>query len=276
MRSPAEVVDVSVASAETKAAGSFVKLAILGFLAGAFMGFVGQGSTMASFNLLADPDTYGLGRLVAGTVFPVGLILVVIAGGELFTGNTLMVTAALKRRITWARLLRNWGIVYLFNFFGALTIALLMMASGLFDSGDALFGAVTVKVAAGKTSLSFGAALASGILCNWLVCLGVWMAYATDSLAAKCLAIFFPVWLFVTSGFEHSIANMYYLCSGFLAKARYGDEAAAIGVSEEALAGLDVAGIVGNLVPVTLGNIIGGCLFVGIAYAVAQNKLRRG
>ncbi|MDR1815477.1 MAG: formate/nitrite transporter family protein [Clostridiales Family XIII bacterium] len=266
------MVEASVAVAKAKAAGGTVKLLVLGILAGAFIAFAAQGSNMGAFNLLADPATYGLGRALAGAIFPVGLMLVVIAGAELFTGNTLMIGAVVKREIKLTAMLRNWGIVYVANLAGSLLIVWLIAASGQLHGGADLLGAVTIKIAAGKTALSFGSAFSLGILCNWLVCLAVWMAFATGSMTGKIFAIFFPIWLFITSGFEHSVANMYYIPAGIVAKGHEAYVAAAqgIGVTDAALAGLSWQGFfVNNLIPVTLGNIVGGCVFVSLAYVVA-------
>jgi formate/nitrite transporter len=273
-----EIFETSVAVAKAKAAGGTAKLVVLGILAGAFIAFASEGSNMAAFNLLADPETYGLGRAVAGVVFPTGLMLVVIAGAELFTGNTLMVGGVARREISLVSMLRNWGIVYVSNLAGSLLVVYLIATSGLLHSGGDLLGAVTIKIAAGKTALSFESAFALGILCNWLVCLAVWMAFATTSMTGKIFAIFFPIWLFITSGFEHSVANMYYIPAGIVAKSTeaYVAAAQAIGVKDAALDGLSWHGFfVSNLIPVTLGNIVGGCIFVSLAYYLAyreQNK----
>ena len=221
---------------------------------------------MAAFNLLASPDTYGLGKCLAGAIFGTGLMLVLLAGGELFTGNTLILAAVCDKRVKLIHMLRNWVIVYFGNFVGALLIAYMMNISGLFDSGAGLLGGVTVKIAAGKTSLSFVKAFVLGIMCNWLVCLAVWISYGADTMAGKILGIFFPIWLFITSGFEHSVANMYYIPAGIMAK---GNEtyAALSGLSSEALAGLNIQNLLlGNLLPVTLGNIVGGAVIVGFGY----------
>lgn len=269
---PAEILDVSIETSVTKAGGSFGKLFVLAFLAGAFISFAAEGSNMAAFNLLASPDTYGLGKLVAGIVFGTGLMLVVLCGGELFTGNTLIIAAVADKRVTIGKMLRNWIVVYAGNLAGALFIACLMNYSGLFSSGVAMLGAVTVKIAAGKVGLSFGQAFVLGIMCNWLVCLAVWLSFGADTMAGKMLGIFFPISLFVTSGFEHSIANMYYIPAGIIAKAN--DTFAALsGVSAEALANLNwVSFFTANLIPVTLGNMVGGCIFVAMAYFYAYKK----
>ncbi|MDR1953070.1 MAG: formate/nitrite transporter family protein [Clostridiales Family XIII bacterium] len=260
---------------ESKAGSGFVKLAVLGFLAGAFIAFAAEGSNMAAFNLLAVPESYGLGRTLAGTVFGVGLMLVVLAGGELFTGNTLMIGGVIRSRITVSSMLRNWLIVYVANFTGSVFLAWLMYHSGLFHSGGDVLGAVTIKIAAGKVGLPFARALILGVLCNWLVCLAVWLSFGADTMAGKMLAIFFPIWLFITSGFEHSVANMYYVPAGIFAMsdAALTEAARSIGVTSEMLDTLNWPGFLAhNLLPVTIGNIIGGGVFVSVAYLLAFRR----
>jgi len=270
-----EIFEVSVGVAKAKAASGAGKLIILGILAGAFIALAAQGSNMAAFNLLASGDTYGLGKALAGAVFTVGLMLVVIAGAELFTGNTLMIGGVVRREITLGAMLRNWVIVYASNLVGALLITCMIHWSGLLHSGGDLLGAVTIKIAAGKTALPFESAFVLGILCNWLVCLAVWMAFATTSMTGKIFAIFFPIWLFVTSGFEHSVANMYYIPAGIIASGTdaFVEAAQKIGLTDAALDNLNWHGFfINNLIPVTLGNIVGGCLFVSLAYYLAYKK----
>lgn len=249
-----------------KAALSSVLQFVLGILAGAFIAFASEGSNMAAFNLLADPDTYGLGRCLAGVVFPTGLMLVVLAGGELFTGNTLMSITLVQRRITLRSMLANWFWVYLGNFVGSLMLAYMMTESGLFKSGGGLLGGVTISIASGKVSHSFTTAFFLGVLCNWLVCLAVWLAYGAKDMTGKILGIFFPIWLFITSGFEHCVANMYYIPAGILAKSNPAWLAAS-GLPDSAIEALTWTNFFyANLLPVTLGNIAGGGLFVGMAY----------
>lgn len=264
--SPAEICVFTEETGCKKAFLSIPNMIVLGILAGAFIAFASEGSNMAAFNLLAFPETYGLGRCVAGVVFPTGLMLVVLAGGELFTGNTLMVIALVRRRIGLSALFRNWFWVYLGNFIGAVFLAHMMTYSGLFNNGSALLGGVTIKIAVGKVSLSFLSAFYLGIMCNWLVCLAVWIAYGAKDIAGKILGIFCPIWLFITSGFEHSVANMYYIPAGIMAKANPA-WAAASGLSAGALDSLTWTSFaINNLAPVTLGNIVGGLGFVGMAY----------
>ncbi len=258
---PAETAAAIVDAGRVKGDRSFSSLLILGILAGAFIAFAGQGSSMASFNLLAQPETFGLGRCLLGSVFTVGLMMVVISGAELFSGNTMMCLAVMQKQTTLVKMLRNWAVVYIGNFLGAVLIAWMVSVTGLWESGGQALGMMTVKIALGKVNLSFGAALISGILCNWLVCMAVWFATGADTVLGKLAACFFPIWLFATSGFEHSIANMYYITAGLLAKPLYG-----FFFSAEEMALLNWESFfLSNLLPVTIGNIIGGGLFVAIA-----------
>ncbi len=270
--SPAEILDFTIGVARVKTQSSFVKLLVLGFLAGVFIAFASEGSNMAAFNLLAKPETYGLGKAMAGAIFGTGLMLVVLAGGELFTGNTLILAAVCDRQVTVGKMLRNWAIVYAGNLIGSVFLAYLMASSGLFGSGAQMLGAVTLKIAVYKVNLSFMQAFYLGIMCNWLVCLAVWLSYGATEMAGKILGIFFPIWLFITSGFEHSVANMYYIPAGLLIKANSAFVELA-GVSAAELSRLTWPGFfIYNLLPVTLGNIVGGGLFVGIIYWYVYKK----
>jgi formate/nitrite transporter len=271
-RTPVEILafsgDVGVAKTQRK----IPSLMILSFLAGAFIAFAAEGSNMAAFNLLANPETYGLGRFLAGTVFTAGLMMVILAGAELFTGNMLLIIPVLDRRVTVGQMLLNWLMVYIGNFIGSVLIARMMSMSGLFASGNGLLGGITIKIAAGKTALPFLPAFLLGIMCNWLVCLAVWASYSARDVAGKILIIFFIILLFVISGFEHSVANMYYIPAGIFAK-QNPQWLAASGVSAQQLAGLNWLNfVVKNLIPVTLGNIIGGSAMVGALYWLALRK----
>lgn len=266
---PAEIAENTVQVGIKKANTPIQHLLLLGILAGAFIAFASEGSSMAAFNLLAQNDTYGFGKALAGAIFGTGLMLVLIAGGELFTGNTLMMIATLERKITVFQLLNNWFWVYIGNFVGSVLIAYMMNVSGLFNSGANVFGGMTIKIAAYKVGLSFRQAFVLGIMCNWLVCLAVWMCYGAKDISGKILAIFFPIWLFITSGFEHSVANMYYVPAGIFAKAspELVEAARNLFVSAEKLTNLTWGNFfLHNLLPVTLGNIVGGACFVGAAY----------
>lgn len=269
---PAEITDYIIKIAEDKTSGSFMKLLILSILAGAFIAFAAEGSNMAAFNLFAEPTTYGLGKVLAGAIFGTGLMLVVLAGGELFTGNTLILAAVCEKKIKVNKMLRNWSIVYIGNLLGSLLIAYMMANSGLFSSGADMLGAVTLKIAVYKVNLTFTQGLFLGIMCNWLVCLAVWLSYGAESMTGKIFAIFFPIWLFITSGFEHSVANMYYIPAGIMAKANPSFVELSH-LSQEAINSLTWSSFfIQNLIPVTIGNIIGGGLFVGMSYWYTYKK----
>jgi len=264
-----EILEKVSDSAVPKATSNIWKLFILAVLAGAYIAFGGEASTMASFNLTSDPATVGLGKLVAGCVFPVGLMLVLLCGGELFTGNCMMVVGAADKKIKFSGIIRNWIIVYIGNFVGAMIIVLFINYTGQLDAGGGLLGAITVKTAISKVSLDFGKAFVLGIMCNWMVCLAVWMATGAQSTVSKIFSCFFVIALFVMSGFEHCVANMYFIPAGMVA------------ASNEAyvqLLNLDPSCLtignlfIKNLLPVTLGNIVGGSIFVGMVYWLAHKK----
>lgn len=272
---PPEITDITIENARKKASMPVRNMLLLGIAAGAFIAFAAEGSNMAAFNLLARPETYGLGKVLAGAVFGTGLMLVVIAGAELFTGNTMMIAGVLDRQIKMSAMLRNWVYVYLGNLIGSLLIAFMMTRSGLFDSGAAMLGGMTIKIAAYKVGLSFAQAFILGILCNWLVCLAVWMASGAKDVTGKIFAIFFPIWLFITSGFEHSVANMYYIPAGIMAKSNpvWADAAVSLGLNPGKLEHLSWAGfLIDNLIPVTLGNIVGGGLLVAGIYWLVYKR----
>lgn len=248
------------------------KLLILSFFAGVFIALAAQGSSFAAANLLANKDTLGLGKLVQGLTFTPGLIFVILAGAELFTGNCLMITAFLDKKVCLKEMLKSWILVYLGNFIGCIFVAFLLSISGQWLLGDGLVGIRTILIAKSKIDLSFGQAFVLGILANFLVCLGVWMSLGAKSYGSKALAAFFPVAVFVLSGFEHSIANMYYIPAGILAK-NIPDLAAKTGLDAAVLASINIPNmLVKNLIPVTLGNIIGGAILVGLLYFLAYRK----
>lgn len=267
--SPAEIAEATIETGIKKVKMPAINMLLLGILAGVFIAFASEGSNMAAFNLLAKPETYGLGKVLAGSIFGTGLMLVIIAGGELFTGNTMILAGVMDKKVSLGAMLKNWIFVYIGNFIGSVFIAWMMNQSGLFTSGANVLGAMTVKIALYKVGLTFGQAFVLGIMCNWLVCLAVWMAYGAKDMAGKIFAIFFPIWLFITSGFEHCIANMYYIPAGIMAKANpaFTDAISALGITPEKLSHLNwEAFFVNNLIPVTLGNIVGGSVFVALMY----------
>jgi|YNPNPStandDraft_1061719.scaffolds.fasta_scaffold45304_1 formate/nitrite transporter len=211
---------------------------------------------------------YGLVRLLSGLVFCLGLIAVVVAGAELFTGNNLIIMAFASGRVTLAALLRNWGIVYVGNFVGSVLTALLMYLTGQFSFGSGSVGLNALNIAHAKCSLGFGQAVALGIMCNALVCLAVWLCASARSTTDKILSIIFPITCFVAAGFEHSVANMYFIPVGLFirswAPATFWE---AIGKTALDFPNLTWgAFFLRNLLPVTIGNIIGGAGFVGLVY----------
>jgi formate/nitrite transporter len=263
--SPPEITSEFIEIGVKKTGNKARNLVILGILAGAFIAFASQGSNYAIHNIAS----IGLAKTLAGALFATGLMLVVVAGGELFTGNCLIVISCLAGKSRWSGLLRNWFFVYLGNFIGSVLIAFLIFKSGQLNASNGALGGLTIKTAVYKTGLSFENAFYLGILCNWLVCLAVWMAAGAKDMAGKLLAIFFPIWLFITSGFEHSIANMYYITAGIMAKSNpvWVKAAYELGVTPDKLDALNIGTLfTKNLIPVTLGNIVGGAVFVGMSY----------
>ena len=245
-----------------KATSPWFTVFILGILAGAYIGFGGLLSTAVTFDAAAK---WGLGvtKILGGAAFSVGLMLVVIAGAELFTGNNLMVSSVMSREITFGTMTKRWGIVFVANFIGSILVTLLFYYSGLWKTGEGALGVAAVKIAYGKVNLTFSEALWRGIGCNWLVCLAVWMALAARQTIGKIFAIFFPIMAFVAIVFEHSVANMYFIPTGILLMR---------GAGFSGIQGIDpnVLGWINflwkNLLPVTVGNIIGGAVFVGMSY----------
>lgn len=266
---PAETLDALMKAAELKASMPLKRIIIFGIFAGVYIAFAGAGANMASFNLLANPETFGLGKILSGTIFTVGLMLVVLGGAELFTGNTTMIAAVAEKRITASSMLKNWIIVYICNFIGGVLIAFMVYYSGGLNAGNGLLGAMTVKIASGKVNLEFGQALVSGIMCNWLVCMAVWLSTGAQTTIGKIFSIFFPIWLFVTAGFEHSVANMFFIPAGIFAS---GNElfVSLSGISQDVLSNLNWSGmLINNPFPVTIGNIIGGSVCVAMGYYTA-------
>jgi len=251
---PAEVAkrvrDVGVA----KAAAPVATMVALALLAGAF---IALGALFFTVTITAGagspPAAFGLTRLAGGVTFSLGLILVVVGGAELFTGNNLLAMAWASGRVTTAQVLRNWGWVYLGNFVGALGTALLVWLAGVQSLNDGAVGETMVRIARAKVALDPMTALARGILCNVLVCLAVWLCMAARSVSDKILAILFPISAFVACGFEHSIANMYFLPIGMLLAAATN-------------APIELSGALGNLLIVTIGNILGGTVLVAFVY----------
>lgn len=231
--------------------------------------FIALGAVFFTFVIHDSVLSSGLTKLIGGLVFSLGLILVIITGAELFTGNNLIVMAFISRKITFAQLLNNWGLVFFGNFVGSLIVVFLIFLTGMWSAGNASVGVTALTIANAKVNLTFWQALSKGILCNILVCLAVYLCFSGRSVTDKILAILFPITAFVALGFEHSVANMYFIPAGLVLKTNPEVLAAA----QDVLGGMpDLANLtwygflVGNLLPVTLGNIIGGTIFVGLAH----------
>lgn len=252
MNSPAEIAGIWIENGIKKAGLSIGKMLVLGIMAGAFIGF---GSFVFVLATAAGGDAFQamMAKLTGAALFPVGLMMVILCGAELFTGNNLMTLALMDKKISAADMLKNWGLVYIGNFIGSLLIAFLFAKSGLLTDAAA---ERAIAIAGAKTSIPFMPALIRGILCNMLVVLACWMQAGSKELVGKIFAIWFPIMLFVFAGFEHSIANMTYIPMGIFL-------------------GADVswgAMLTANLIPVTIGNLIGGAALVPLAYYYAYRK----
>jgi formate/nitrite transporter len=259
---PAEIADRAAEMGVKKARLSAVNTFVLGVLAG---GFVSLGALFATVTTAGTSGAlpYGVVRLLFGLVFCLGLILIILAGAELFTGNTLITMAWANRKVSTAALLRNWALVYLGNFAGSAVTALLVFLSGEYRFGGGAIGQAALTIANNKVNLDFTQAVALGILCNALVCMAVWLTLGARSTTDKILAILFPITAFAAAGFEHSIANMYFIPIGLLIKTFDPAFTATLNAN---LNNLTLAGFINNLLPVTIGNIIGGVVMVAGVY----------
>lgn len=246
---------------------SILQMIVLGILAGAYIAFGAELSNVVTHDL-APKLGVGFSKFLAGSVFSVGLMLVVIGGAELFTGNCLIPISIFKKEARWGGCLRSWFWVYLANFLGSLILVWIILYSGLWKMNGHQVGIEAISTALAKVNLGWSEAFFRGIGCNWLVCLAVWLAIAGKDAISKIFGIYFPIMAFVASGFEHSIANMYFIPIGIYLK---GTEAAL-------KSGLDLTSLtwtnffIKNLIPVTIGNIVGGVLFVAGFYYLAYLK----
>lgn len=257
MLSPKEIAEATVNVGCAKATKPSISLFLLGILAGAFIAFGAVGATTMGA-LVGDT---GLAKLIAAAIFPVGLMLVVMAGAELFTGNNLMTLGLMIGRYGFKDMLRNWGIVYLGNFIGSIVVAILVAKTGLYTGAVADKAiAIATKKATIMTSLGLGAVLSRAILCNIIVVLSVWLATGAKDIIGKIFACWFPIMLFVLSGYEHSIANMFYIYVGKYVGAE---------ITQTQI-------WMNNLIPVTIGNLIGGAVIVPIFYYLIFLKENRG
>lgn len=260
---PAEMARRAEYIGVSKAEAPILQTFVLAILAGAFIAF---GAIFATTVATGTSGTlpYGVAKLLVGAVFCLGLILVIVGGAELFTGNNLIVMAWASRKVSTTSLLRNWVVVYAGNFIGSMGTAILAFFSRQYMFADGGIGETALSIAAGKVGLGWIQALMLGVLCNIMVCLAVWLTFSARSTIDKIAAIFFPITAFVAAGFEHSIANMYFIPIGLLIKMLDPAFVAACNVDT----GLLTWGsfFFNNLVPVTLGNILGGSVFVAAIY----------
>lgn len=259
---PGDVAKNYIAIGKGKVNTPIVKMFLLAVMAGAFIGVGALGCTTVGVSV----EAASLGKFLGACVFPGGLTMCLLAGSELFTGNCLLTIPLLEKEVAIGGMLKNWIIVYLGNFVGSLLLA----AAAVYAHQPSLFGNGTavsmISTAAGKCSLSFGDAFLKGILCNFLVCIAVWIAFAAKDIAGKIIGLFFPIMMFVLCGFEHSVANMTFIPCGLFCQTipAYRDAAAAAGID---VSNLDLFHfLAGNLLPVTLGNIVGGAICVGCVY----------
>jgi len=258
---PGEVAAAMVGVAEKKTTLPSPALQLLALLAGAFIAFGAILFTIVTHDLapiLGD----GLTRMIGGLTFSLGLVMVVVGGAELFTGNSLIITGYLDKKVSLGKLLENWVWVYIFNFIGSLLLVFLFYSSGIWKANGGAIGLRAVNIANAKVSLSWSEAFYRGILCNWLVCMAVWLGAAGKDTISKIGGIVFPISAFVAMGFEHSIANMYFIPIGITLQSKE----AVLSLLTSAPGITWAAFITKNLIPVTIGNIIGGVLFVGVFY----------
>lgn len=261
--SPTQIADRAEQAGVAKAQLPLLSTLMLGVLAGAFIGL----GALYFVVVRSDPTLgFAARQLLGGMVFALGLILVIVAGAELFTGNNLLVMAWADGKISSAALLRNWVVVLVGNFIGAAGLALLVFLSRHQDMDAGAIGREYLSIASAKVGMPFWTAFFRGVLCNALVCLAVWMALAGRSVVDKAVAIVVPVSAFVAAGFEHSVANMYLIPMALLLEAFGGPDAAGA---------LTWSGFLGNLLPVLLGNIVGGSVLVGLVYHLIYHRLAR-
>ena len=267
-----QIADININSGVKKSNLPILKMILLGIMAGAFIALGGTASNVASFGI----ENAGLQRVIAGCLFPVGLMMVVFSGSELFTGNCLMIMGALDKKVKSSKILINLFVVFFSNLLGALIVDFLIFYSGQLDIGSGAVGAYAIKIAVAKTTISPLKAFTSGILCNIFVCMAILLSSIAKEVAGKIFAIFFPIFAFVVCGFEHSIANMFYIPMGILSATnpeyiQLANELYGISLQQSnnllSFAGVD------SIIYVTLGNIIGGMLFVGVPFYLAHKKV---
>jgi formate/nitrite transporter len=270
---PADMAARAEAVGIRKAHMDAVTIFVLSVLAGAFIALAAIYATTVWAGGSVLP--YGVNRMLGGVVFCLGLVLVIMGGAELFTGNNMIVMAWANRKISTSLVLRNWGIVFVGNFFGSVATAVIMLLTKQYTFGKGLVGLTALNIASAKVALDPLQAFFLGIMCNVLVCLAVWLCFGAHTTTDKIMAIIFPISAFVAAGFEHSVANMYFIPIGLLIKQFAGPSfwaADALAKADPVITAASFSKLtwtsffVNNLVPVTLGNIVGGAVMVGLVY----------
>lgn len=262
MNSPAEVAKNYIAIGKGKVNNPVPKMFVLGILAGMFIAFAGVTANTVS----ATVESGSIAKLLSGAVFPGGLAMVLLAGSELFTGNNLIIIPLLEKEVSLGGMLKNWVVVYLGNLVGGVLVGAICAYGNQVGLFGGQLAVASISTAVSKCSMSFGDAFLKGVGCNFLVCVAVWISFAAKDISGKILGIFFPIMMFVTCGFEHSIANMYYISVGLFANSipSFAALAAEAGVNTANLTWGNM--FLANLLPVTLGNIVGGAGLVGLPY----------
>ncbi|MEL4106318.1 formate/nitrite transporter family protein [Oscillospiraceae bacterium WX1] len=265
MNSPKEVAQNYIAVGAAKTKLTIGKMLWLGILAGIFIALAGVASTVAPASI--PKELASVAKLLGASVFPGGLAMVLIAGSELFTGNTMIILPVCCKQASIAGMLKNWIIVYIGNLIGSMLIAALVVYGHTFTLFNGAVGAAAINTAVTKVNLTFSDAFIRGILCNFLVCIAVWMSMAAKDVAGKIAGLFFPIMFFVLCGYEHSVANMYFISAGLFANGTGAFADAVAKIDPSKLANLSWYGFfIKNLLPVTLGNIVGGSVLVGLGY----------
>ncbi|MDI3321518.1 formate/nitrite transporter family protein [Pinibacter soli] len=262
---PAQVVDYVVETGHKKSTLPTTKMLFLGIMAGVFLSLAAHATIIVTHNI----PYLGFARLISGLIFPVGLVLILLSGSELFTGNTLIMVSCLQKKASWKNYAKSLFFVYIGNLIGSLLVVVCLYCYNHDCHTDNLISAYNIKVAATKSSMTPSAALISSTFANLLVCMGVWFCYTAKDVAGKIMGIFYPIFLFIVLGLEHVIANMYYIPMGLLAKTNpaYLQAAKDMGVSAEKLCNLNLSNaIINNIIPATIGNLVGGALMVGAFY----------
>lgn len=264
--SPAEIAQYTSEVGVKKANLTWWRQLLLGVMAGMFIAIAGNGASIAGYSA----SSVGISKMLSGVLFGAGLLMVLLAGAELFTGNCLMAVSVLDNKIRTSAMLKNWFFVYIGNAIGGIGYSFLMSLTDQLSMDGNKLAAYSINAAVSKCNLDTTHAVVMGIFCNVLVCLAVWVSYASRDVVGKIVAMYFPIWVFVTAGYEHCIANMYFVPMGIFAKGNSTYVAAAMeqyGLSAEQIDSLNWSNFAfNNLVPVTIGNIIGGAVFVGAVY----------